>query len=144
MKRKLPGNEIYANWLSAKRLDPNLTSAQYLDIIAPSQKPRSENTAARTLRKLRSGESSGARLYARSFKEVREERASANIVWNYDGKFSTVSVAIPKDAGRMGLFRRSKRDPKTTYVRNLSEFVIELQYKETLPGYATMHRARGK
>lgn len=119
------GREIAKAYDIARRKE-HLSPKQFLDIVSPSKRGRSEASAKRYLNKLRTGERSGTNLYKRA---KADQGKSVNISFNDDKGFATsANVVIPYGSSRLDLFRPSKIAPRKTRLRMAAEGYVKRKY----------------
>lgn len=122
---KPSGREISKAYDMARRKE-HLSAKQFLDIVAPSKRGRSEMSAERYLRKLRTGERSGTLLYKRA---LADQGRTVNISFKDEKGFATsANVVIPYGSSRLDLFRPSKVTPRKTRLRMASENYVKRKY----------------
>lgn len=122
-KRSTP-KDLVSVYDAAKKRDPTLTPKAFLDIVAPSDRGRSEKSSRDYLRRIRSGERSGTKLLERAYKD------SGKVVKaDYQTKegMKGANVTIPLGRSRLDLFRPGKlraavnRSLERTYADRLTK-----------------------
>jgi len=112
-----PRDEIYEGYIRAR--EQGLSAKQYLDIVAPTKRGRSESSASRYIRKLRTGERLGTKLYARA-KQDAGKSVQVIAVDENDRRYSA-NVRVPRSGSRISLFTKPTKKTVTDYVREYSE-----------------------
>lgn len=111
-----PRDEIYQTYIRARELErergSDLSAKQFLDIVAPSKRGRSEASATRYMRKLRTGERSGALLYKRAKQDAGK---SVNVMANINGRNTSANIRLPKSGSRLNLLKRGQQ-PVQEYI----------------------------
>lgn len=114
-----PRDEIYEGYIRAR--EQGMSAKQYLDIIAPTKRGRSDASASRYLRKLRTGERSGTQLYARA---KRDAGKSVQVVGEIGGRKLGANIRLPMSGSRIAL---------TQDTLKLQEYILSQSQRNT-PG----------
>jgi hypothetical protein len=128
-----PREEIYEGYLHARK--QGVSAKQYLDIVAPTKRGRSESSASRYLRKLRTGERSGSQLYARAKKDAG--KSVQVVASDEDDRKYSANVRVPRSGSRISLFTKPKTKTVVDYVREYS-----IAHNSKPKGKLSLERAR--
>jgi hypothetical protein len=110
-----------------RKLGHEFSAKEFLDIVAPSARGRSETSAERYIRKLRTGERTGTKLTARARADAGR-RVNVSFVDENDGFVSSANVVIPYGGSRLDIFRPSNYNKKKSRLRATAERYFRREY----------------
>jgi len=131
-KKRFPeAKEIYDTWIRARQLEAregrDLSAGEFLNLVSPSKRGRTEASAKRLIRKLRGGETSGTKLLARA--RADSGKTIAVVYGSEKTADATAILTIPYGQSRLYLFGRSLENRRRSRLREASQNYIDKRYK---------------
>ena len=96
------GKLMAARYDEIKARDPTMTAKRFLDIVAPSERGRSEKSSRDYIRRLRSGERSGTKL-----EQAARQSSGKVVVVHFDTPegMRSANIRLPMQKTRLDLLR---------------------------------------
>jgi hypothetical protein len=127
MATKNPASRDLLQAYERAQRSEHVSAKEFLDIVAPSKRGRSEASAKRYINKLRTGERSGTQLLKRAQSDSGKR---VNVSFRDEHGFVTsANLIIPYGSSRLDIFRPSKTSKRKSRLRVAAETYISHKYK---------------